>query len=155
MQCWVGRSSAEKSCPLTQQEQPTSSPLPVPVLVAVLVCDVAVTDPTTNKKTLIGIFDQIHVRDFPTARPMWIYFKVTDAAGKYKIEVRYVLTDTSTTLAKIEGEMEIKDRLASADVHLPTPPLPIPRSGRYELQIWANEVYLGSTFVDVKAHGRG
>lgn len=33
----------------------------IPVLVAMLVCDVAVADPSTGKKNLIGIFNRVNV----------------------------------------------------------------------------------------------
>ena len=59
---------------MAQAQQPLSQV--VPLLVAALVCDVAVSDPGTNKKNLIGIFDHVNVSVFPTRRPMSIYFKI-------------------------------------------------------------------------------
>jgi len=120
----------------------------VPVLVAALVCDVAVTDPSTSKSNLIGIFDRIHVAKFPTNRQMSLYFKLTDAEGYYKFEVRYVQVKTGKVMAGAEGEHESRDRLKSADMHIAFPPLPIPTEGRYEFQIWANSIFLGATFID-------
>ena len=51
----------------------------VPVLVAALVCDVAVADPGTGKKNLIGVFNRVNVGKFPTKRPMSLYILGTDA----------------------------------------------------------------------------
>ena len=133
------------------EDQPLSKV--VPLLVAALVCDVAVADPSTGKKNLIGIFDQVRVEKFPTARQMSLYFKIADAEGRYDFNVRYVRADTDETLAKAEGRLEAKDRLASSDLHLPFPPLSIPAPGRYEFQLWANSMFLGSTFID--AHPAG
>ena len=59
----------------------------VPVLVAALICDVAVADPASGKKNLIGIFDTLWAHQLPTARPMSLYLKVTDAEGRYSISV--------------------------------------------------------------------
>ena len=36
----------------------------VPLLVAAVICDTAVEDPNTRKKTLVGIFDRVYVREF-------------------------------------------------------------------------------------------
>ena len=131
---------------MTQQERSLSAI--VPVLVAALVCDVAVADPSTGKKNLVGIFDRIHVGKFPTQRPMSLYMKVTDAEGYYETEVRYVQVGSGQVLAQAKGELHSPDRLASADLYIQFPPLPIPEKGRYEFQIWANSMFLGATFID-------
>ena len=112
-----------------------------------MVCDAAVEDPATGKKSLIGIFDLVHVREFPTQRPISLYFKVADAEGFYKFDVRYVQADTGSILAKLEGELTAQDRLATSELHVPFPPLLIPAIGRYEFQVWANSMFLGSTSI--------
>jgi hypothetical protein len=125
----------------------------VPLLVAVLICDVAVVDPGSGKKNLIGIFDRINVGTFPARRPMFVYFKITDAEGLYEMRVRYLHRDTNELLAEAQGELRATDRLASIDGIIGFPPLSIPREGRYEVQVLANSVYLGSTFVSTKTKG--
>jgi hypothetical protein len=119
----------------------------VPVLLAVLICETAVTEPSTGKKSLIGIFDRVF-GTFPAQRPLTIYVRLTDAEGFYRLKLKYVQTGTGQTLAEVEGEAEIKDRLGAADFYLTTPPLAIPAPGRYEVQVWFNDVFLGSTFLD-------
>lgn len=131
---------------MTQEEKKLSNV--IPVLIAALVCDVATTDPSTRKKSLIGIFDRITVGKFPTTRPVSVYTKMTDAEGEYKLEMRYIQTDTGKQLAGADGELRSKDRLASIDMVIHFPPLPFPKPGRYEFQIWANNIFLGSTFID-------
>ncbi len=132
---------------MTQTENQPLSEI-APLLVAALVCDVAVADPTTGKKNLIGIFDQVRVGEFPTKRPITLYFKIGDAEGRYEFEVRYVRAETDEVLAKAEGEVQARDRLSSTDLYISFPPIPIPATGRYEFQIWANSMFLGSTFID-------
>ena len=120
------------------------------MLAAALVCDVAVADPGTGKKNLIGIFDRISVGKFPAARPMAVYVKLADAEGHYDLVVKYVERATNAELARVDGRIEVKDRLMSMDLYISFPPLPIPRPGRYEFQIWADSVFIGSTFLDAK-----
>jgi len=129
------------------QQKPTLSQV-VPVLIAALVCDTAVTDPSTGKNNLIGIFDKVHVGTFPTKRPMSVYIKLTNAEGYYKIEVRYVELESDRIVAEALGELNAHNRLMSADLHIAFPPLPIRKEGRYEFQIWANSIFLGRTFID-------
>lgn len=130
---------------VVEQRQPSQI---VPVLVAALVCDVAVADPSTGKKNLIGVFDRVQVGTFPTQRQMSLYIKITDAEGFYRTEVRYVQVRTGQVLATAEGELQANDRLASSDLHIEFPPLAILSDGRYEFQVWFNSMYLGAAFID-------
>ncbi len=131
---------------MTQETRPISGL--VPYLIAALVCDVAVQDPSTAKKNLIGIFDRINVSKFPTKHPMTVYIKLTDAQGDYQMEIKYVQVSTGKVLAAARGEMHATNLLASSDLYIEFRGLPIPNEGRYEFQIWANSMFLGSTFID-------
>ena len=122
--------------------------LVVPLLVAALICDVAVEDPSTGKKNLIGIFDHVTVGAFPTKRAMFLYFKLADAKGYYDIEVKYIERNSDLEIASAKAMLQVRDRLLTTDLYISFPPLPIPREGRYEFQIWANAVFLGTAFLD-------
>ncbi len=93
------------------EERPLSTV--IPHLVAAIVCDVAVADPTTNKKSLNGVFDRLSVGKFPAKRPVSLYFKITDAEGNYDLDIRHVQSDTGKILAKVQaqGGLKVKDRL--------------------------------------------
>ena len=120
----------------------------VPVLIAALICDVAVPDPSTQKQNLIGIFDRINVGGFPARRPFSLYVKLADAEGHYDVSFRFVRSDTGEQLAEATGNLDATDRLASTDLSINFPPLSIPDAGRYEFQVWANDMFLGSTFIN-------
>jgi hypothetical protein len=122
----------------------------IPVLIATLVCDVAVSDPSTNKVSLIGIFDKILADKFPTNRSLSLYMKITDAEGHYEIEVKYVQIKSMSVIAGIKANFNFEDRLKSSDLHIQLTPLPIPEEGRYEFQVWANSIFLGSAFIDAE-----
>ena len=122
----------------------------VPLLVAALICDVAVADPSTGKQNLIGIFDRVVASNFPTERQMHLYIKLADAEGEYEIETKYVHRESGSKLAEAKMKLEIKDRLLTTDFYIPFPPLRIPQQGRYEFQIWANSVFLGTAFLDAE-----
>lgn len=130
------------------QEGPTPS-LIIPVLVAVLACDVAVADPASGKKNLIGIFDRILVSQLPTQRPISLYLKLTDVEGHYNVDVKFVQVSTGRTLAGARGQLQANNRQLSTDVYMSFPNLPIPTEGRYEFQVWVNSILLGGTFIDV------
>lgn len=122
----------------------------VPVLVAALVCDVAVADPASGKKNLIGIFDRLWVGWFPTARPMFLYWKITDAEGLYRIVIRVVHANKNREVGRAQAEVQVLDRLLAQDFLLQLPPVPFEEAGRYEFQILMNDAYLGSAVVDAQ-----
>ena len=104
-------------------DQKARSSKVVPVLVAALLCDSAVADPTTGKKTLIGIFDRVWAAQFPTARPLTFYGKITDAEGQYTFTVRIVLANKNKLLGEAKGEMGVPDRLQAFDFLIQLPPV--------------------------------
>ena len=132
------------------EEQPITGP-GKPVLLAALVCDVAVKDPTSGKISLIGIFDRVHVSKFPSKRPVSLYAKLTEAEGEYEFQARYVYSNTGEKLAEAKGKFKAKNKLATVELNLQFPPLPIPGEGRYDFQLWVNGAFLGQTFMDAAA----
>jgi hypothetical protein len=124
-----------------------------PVLIAALVCDVAVKDPTTGKISLIGIFDKVHVKQFPAQRPVSLYAKLTEAEGNYQFQAKYVYSNTGEALAEAKGEFTAKEKLGTIELNLQYPPLPLPGEGRYDFQIWVNGQFLGQTFIDAAVMG--
>ena len=64
------------------------------------------------------------------------------------MEVRFVHLNTGNVEAKAGGRLEHSDRLASAELLITFPPLQFSKEGRYEFQVWANSMFLGSTTID-------
>lgn len=86
-----------------------------PLLIAALICDAGVADPSTGKKNLIGIFDNLSAPKFPVHREVTLYFKVTDAEGHYPVEIEFVDTSDGKVLAQVSGAVDAPNRLASLD----------------------------------------
>ena len=64
---------------------------PVPSVVAMLVCDQVISEQGTNKKSLIGVFDNFYSLVFPAALPrIAVYVKLADAQGDYLFKLRFV-----------------------------------------------------------------
>ncbi len=136
------------------EDKKTASAVP-PYLVAALICDVAVRDPSSGKQNLIGIFDTLRAAKFPTAQPMGLYLKVTDASGYYPIRVDFVRSDSDKLLTQAHGNLNAPDRMKSFHMSVNFTPLPIPAAGRYEFRLYASEMYLGSAFLDASpANGK-
>ena len=128
---------------MTGEEQNLSKV--VPYLLAILVCDSGTFDPNSGKKTLVGIFDRVITRNFPTSRSYSVYFRLTDAQGNYRFKVQYAQVETDNILGEFETRdiVNIKNRLDTFDLFTSSPPLPIPEAGQYEFRLYANNMFLG------------
>jgi hypothetical protein len=118
----------------------------VPYLLAILVCDSGTIDLNSGKKTLVGIFDRIIAGKFPTSRWLSVYFKLSDAEGKYRFRVQYAQVKTDEILAEAETQdaKTIKSRLDIFDSLISFPvALQIPEAGQYEFRLYVNSMFLG------------
>ncbi len=139
---------------MTTENSEALSPV-APVMVAALVCDTHAVDPSTGKKSLIGIFDRVNASSFPVSRPVTLYYKLTDAEGRYEFEIRFSSPGGEELLAEATGEFTSNSRLTAMELVVPFPKLPLPAAGRYEFQLWANGMYVGATSIDAAGTGAG
>ena len=125
---------------------PESSP--IPTLLAFIVCDSVIQDAATQKRTLVGVFDQVAAPNAPLQiNSLGLYAKLVEGSGPYEIKVRLVnLKDESPV-------MEIK---AAAQWNKPEEPLelgmnfagiPVSEFGTYEFQLYANDVFVGRALI--------
>lgn len=132
---------------------PTEPTASVPTVVAMLLCDQIITEVGTSKKTLVGVFDRCFLPEFPFKLPgFWVYARLTDAEGDYTFKLRFIYLDEEQLLAEITTiKVHAPDRLGFLDLTLPLPPLfPVPKPGRYEFQLYAEEVYIGRTTIQAE-----
>jgi len=135
-------------------EQPLQGP--IPVLTAMLLCDMVITDPDSRKKTLVGIFSLLRSLQFPTRRTMAVYARLTDAQGRYVFRLELVDIERDRVLADgVSDPAEIRDRLSSFDFALPIT-VTLENPGLYEFRLYANNAYLGrTTFTAVAIDSKG
>jgi hypothetical protein len=119
---------------------------PKPALKSLLLCDQIIQEMGTQKKSLIGVFQNISPPRFPYVHPsLGLYASFTDAAGAYTIEVRVVNLSTDVTLtAATLPELQVHDRLAPAEICIQMQMLQFQAPGKYEVQLYANGEPIGS-----------
>ena len=125
--------------------------LPTPVPVAFLICDQISVDQSSQKKTIVGIFDRIWVGQFPTNyRPAWLYARVIDCEGEYAVKIEYVQVSTQTVLGEGEGTATSNNRHGYTDLVLQWPVMPLPDPGEYEFRLWMNNKFISSARVTAR-----
>ena len=118
----------------------------IPTLNAMLLCDSIITEVGTNKKSLIGIFENICSSVFPWHHPkLSVYIKFTSAKGKYNFRLELVDLSNNKIIGKgATLELDIKDKLNSFELAFNLIGLTFPMEGKYEFNIFADNNNFGS-----------
>jgi len=117
-----------------------------PVVKAMLICDKVITEAGSNKKSLIGIFENINAFKFPCVHHfLTVFIKLTDANGKYRFRLELVDLENDSPIGKAEipKEIEVKSPLHIHDLVFNLAALKFPHPGTYEFRIFANDEIFG------------
>ena len=126
-----------------------------PKLNAMLICDYVITEQTTNKKSLIGIFENINAAEFPCVHPcLFVYVKMTEARGSYhiRLELADLQDDKVIAQAKMPNEISIPDPLMAHEIVFSLRGLAFPHAGDYEFRVFANDQIFGQKSFRVTSH---
>ena len=116
---------------------------PTPSVLAMLVCDQVIAEQGTNKRSLIGIFDNINSPAFPLQLRLAVYAKLSDAQGHYDFRLRFVnLRDERSVIPDINIPLDIADTQNAAELAVNLLGIIISEPGAYEFQLWAGDAYL-------------
>lgn len=111
-----------------------------------LVCDSIITELGTNKKSLIGIFEEISTSQFPFRHgALSVYVKFTGALGSYQFKLELVDLKTGEAIGRgIIGPLNVTDKLASYELVYNLKGLEFKHAGKYEFRILADEEVFGT-----------
>ena len=118
---------------------------PIPSVVAMLLCDQIINEQVTNKKSLIGVFDNFNSLTFPVILPrLAVYVKMADAVGDYTFKLRMVKLKDESLIAEIGFQARITGAAVGqySELALNMGNVPLPEPGKYEFQLYSGEDYL-------------
>ena len=121
---------------------------------AMLVCDYVITEQGTNKKSLIGIFENISAARFPcTHGSLSVYIKLTEGNGVYRFRLELVDLQTNSLTGKgeIPREVTIQSPLLVHELVFNLKTLRFAHPGEYEFRIFANDKIFGQKTFKVSA----
>jgi hypothetical protein len=123
----------------------------IPSVLATLLCDWIIVEQGTAKKTLVGLFDSLNSSSFPTLRPIGFYARLTDLEGHYHFTLRIVRLDgeKEELMAGAEFEYKADDPLGILEIALNLPSVPFTTPGRYEFQLYTEDIYVGRAVLNV------
>ena len=125
---------------------------PRPAVKAILICDQIIHELGTNKKSLIGIFEDIHAAKFPLRYPkIAVYVNLTDAHGKYVLELRLVDSVEGNQIGSGRTpEVQIQSPLQTCEFALQVQNITFQNAGKYEFQVFANDDLLATKAFSVR-----
>jgi hypothetical protein len=123
-----------------------------PKAVAILICDQVISDATTGKISLIGIFENIAGSSLPVGPVnLCIYAKMTEIQGDYIFKLEIVRRDGLQVIAETAlPQLHWDDPMAHADLVMQLAGLVFERAGYYDFQIRANGHFVESKSVQVQ-----
>lgn len=111
-----------------------------PIPIAFLVCDQVITDEATKKKTLVGVFDHIMVKQFPARHgPVALYARMFDSEGVHDCKVDYLKVDSQQVLGNATGQIHVKSRNRSFEFSINLPAIDLPDPGDYEFRLYMDD----------------
>jgi hypothetical protein len=131
---------------------------PKPEVKAFLLCDYVLHEAGTNKKSLIGIFEQVNSPRFPFRHgKMSVYANIADAHGTYELSLRLVRLRDGNVLLEAKGmKVQVADPLQVSELGVNLEGVVFEEPGKYEFALYANDQFLQSKpFRVVKVEGQG
>jgi hypothetical protein len=80
-----------------------------------------------------------------------LYAKLADAEGQYNFRIRLVHLKDERLITELPGaKANLPNRLKGVDLAINLIGLQIPEAGKYEFQLYANDVYLARITMEAK-----
>ena len=123
-----------------------------PIIQSMLLAERTYIDPKTNKRTIEGVFDAIrtpHPAFYPD--PLYLYVSLTGVRNQVELMLYYVDLASNEILMECGPfPLSCNDPLASIDFQVKMPPLPLPRSGVFCVELHASGELIGMMRVTVQ-----
>jgi hypothetical protein len=126
---------------------------PTPSGLAIVVCDQIIEDKATNKKSLIGIFNNIASPTFPCRHPqLSVFVSITEGRGNYEARLRVANEETGTTITEVKGQIQLPDVNLVAELAFNFLGLEFAEPGLYSIEFYCDDaLVLERRFHVVKA----
>lgn len=112
----------------------------IPKVVAFVVCDEIHRDPATNKTYLLGIFNQVMVREFPGRHEhMHVYISLVNGHGKARAALSLRCDNGAREVFRAQGEIDFPNPLAVVEMDFEIRRLVLPQEGEYQLELTCDD----------------
>ena len=111
-----------------------TAPKETPLGQALLICDQIITDAETNKKSLIGVFNNLRAITFPAQHPhMSVFAAMTNGNGKMNATLRCSVENHE--VLNVSGEIEFPNPNQIIELVFNLKGMVFPRPGLYTFEL--------------------
>ncbi|MFH1747448.1 MAG: hypothetical protein ABIG44_10440 [Planctomycetota bacterium] len=129
------------------------TPIAMPTLVSLLICDQVIDDRITSKKSAIGLFNTVLVPKAPTViHQIVIMASLTEIETRVVLELRLVRDADNAVLFQTQGPVEAPTPLATVDLVFNMQGVRIPTFGQYAFEVLCVGEVLGRRRFQVLEH---
>jgi hypothetical protein len=131
--------------------------LPLPLPLAMVICDTIWKDSGSGKATLLGLFSEIGAKEFPaTHGNMGVHIALTDAQGTVPVRLQLLDVDEEEEpLYRAETELAFPNPREIINWNIHIRDVVFPAAGEYRLQLFARGEFLMERRLMVKQVGGG
>lgn len=128
--------------------------LPAPLCKVILPCVQVIHDHFTNLYSIIGIFNDYIVYQFPAEiGPYSLFLQLTNGHGHYEIAVEIQDLQSGKVIAKERiSDVELDDTLNTATLILTIPKFQVTGPGRYDVLVLAGHQEIGKQTITITEH---
>lgn len=113
---------------------------PTPTGLAIVVCDQIIEDKLTNKKSLIGIFNQIATSQFPCRHPqIAVFISLTEGRGTAHARLKIAHDETGHVVGDVTGQIQFPDIHAVVEINFNLVGLVFPQPGLYSIEFYCDD----------------
>jgi len=114
---------------------------PRPKALAFIICDTVIDDKATNKKSLIGLFNNISAYTFPCRYPVInVFLSLTEGHGDYECSLICVKDDESRVIVKLSGSLKFNNPLSVVEAKFEIRGMILPEPGMYRFDFLCGNV---------------
>jgi len=118
----------------------TPAEKPSPTGLAIVICDQIIEDKVTNKKSLIGIFNNVGAAKFPCRHPqIMVFVSLTEGRGDYQARVRIVNEATGEAVADAGLPIKFPDVNAVLELNFNLVGIPFASPGLYSIEFYCDD----------------
>ena len=122
-----------------------------PVCVSIVLCNECIEDKRTNNKSLIGLFNAIHVQAVPAVHPrMVVMATLTNASTLLNLSL-IIRSPSGADVCELSAPFPASHPLATYDIVFEFNGVLIEEPGTYNVDLLCNGSYLGGRRFDVVA----
>ncbi len=127
-----------------------------PVLLALLLADKVITEKDTNKRSIIGTFNNFWATQFPASFPPWfVYVAFTNVQGQHSLTVNIENRDNTFNIYSANADFASQDKTAQIEIPIPVVNARFPSEGKYEVSVSLDGKGIGARTLNVQTARQG